>query len=63
MTIAKVYVMWLHLIINTILPLIVLIILSTAIYRKLIKVKVILCLFCITQLQFVIVLLLLYKRA
>ena len=37
-TIAKVYVMWLHLIINTILPLIALIILNTAIYRKLIKV-------------------------
>ena len=34
----QVYVMWLHLIVNTILPLFALIVLNTAIYRKLVKV-------------------------
>ena len=35
----QVYVMWLHLLFNTILPFIVLVTMNTAIYRKLVSVK------------------------
>ena len=35
----QVYVMWLHLLFNTILPFIVLVTMNTAIYRKLVSVR------------------------
>ena len=41
----QVYVMWLHLLFNTILPFIVLVTMNTAIYRKLVSVRM-----CVVQL-------------